>query len=188
MHLGAYSVGHLSCVVWALMWPCVGIDLGPTWTMGTMALDPDVSQMLFSPGHQHRSIAVMSQVYIHCGAGPPAVLWDQFRLWPGPTASCACLQSLQLLKPDWSWLPEPRFHPDVLSGLSLQSQLWGVTPWLSGCKERFQLFFLRGERVTGRKARGLQMEEIAGKCQTFLFLLSGRRKQTRDIVSFSIQI
>ena len=37
------------------------------------------------------------------------------------------------------------------------------------------------ERVTGRKARGLQMEEIACKCQTFLSLLSGRRKQTSDI-------
>ena len=38
-----------------------------------------------------------------------------------------------------------------------------------------------GERVTGRKARGLQMEEIACKCHTFLSLLSGRRKQTIDI-------
>ena len=38
-----------------------------------------------------------------------------------------------------------------------------------------------GERVTGRKARGLQMEEIACKCQTFLSPLSGRRKQTSDI-------
>ena len=37
------------------------------------------------------------------------------------------------------------------------------------------------ESVTGRKARGLQMEEIAYKCQTFLSLLSGRRKQTSDI-------
>ena len=36
------------------------------------------------------------------------------------------------------------------------------------------------ERVTGRKARGLQTEEIC-KCQTFLSLLSSRRKQTRDI-------
>ena len=44
------------------------------------------------------------------------------------------------------------------------------------------------ERVTGRKARGLQMEEIACKCQTFLSLLSSRRKQTSDIFSFSIQI
>ena len=34
------------------------------------------------------------------------------------------------------------------------------------------------ERVTGRKARGLQMEEIGCKCQTFfLSLLSSRRKQ-----------
>ena len=37
------------------------------------------------------------------------------------------------------------------------------------------------ERVTGRKARGLQTEEIACKCQTFLSLLSSRRKQTSDI-------
>ena len=37
-----------------------------------------------------------------------------------------------------------------------------------------------GERVTGRKARGLQMEEIGCKCQTFLSVLSSRRKQTRD--------
>ena len=44
------------------------------------------------------------------------------------------------------------------------------------------------ERVTGRKARGLQMEEIACKCQTFLSLLSSRRKQTSNIFSFSIQI
>ena len=35
--------------------------------------------------------------------------------------------------------------------------------------------------VTGRKAMGLQMEEIGCKCQTFLSLLSGRRKQTSDI-------
>ena len=37
------------------------------------------------------------------------------------------------------------------------------------------------ERITGRKARGLQTEEIGCKCQTFLSLLSGRRKQTSDI-------
>ena len=47
---------------------------------------------------------------------------------------------------------------------------------------------LVSERVTGRKARGLQTEEIACKCQTFLSLLSGRRKQTSNIFSFSIQI
>ena len=37
------------------------------------------------------------------------------------------------------------------------------------------------EGVTGRKARGLQTEEIACNCQTFLSLLSGRKKQTSDI-------
>ena len=38
-----------------------------------------------------------------------------------------------------------------------------------------------GEKVMGRKAGGLQTEEIGCKCQTFLSFVSGRRKQTRDI-------
>ena len=37
------------------------------------------------------------------------------------------------------------------------------------------------DRITGRKARDLQIEEIGGKCQTFLSLLSDRSKQTSDI-------
>ena len=37
------------------------------------------------------------------------------------------------------------------------------------------------ERATGREARGRQTEERGCKCQTFLSLLSGRRKQTSDI-------
>ena len=40
----------------------------------------------------------------------------------------------------------------------------------------FDMYVTKIERVTGRKARGLQMEEIACKCQTFLSLLRGRRK------------
>ena len=35
--------------------------------------------------------------------------------------------------------------------------------------------------LTGKKARGLQKEEVACKCQTFLSLLSGRRKPTSNI-------
>ena len=43
------------------------------------------------------------------------------------------------------------------------------------------------KRVTGRKARGLQMEEIGCKCQTFLIsLLSSRRKQTTSVRFFSL--
>ena len=37
------------------------------------------------------------------------------------------------------------------------------------------------EGITVRKSRVLQMEEIACKCQTFLSLKSGRRKQTSNI-------
>ena len=42
------------------------------------------------------------------------------------------------------------------------------------------------ERVTGRKARDLQMEEIGCKCQIFFIsLLSSRRKQTTSLRFFS---
>ena len=50
------------------------------------------------------------------------------------------------------------------------------------------MYLVEAERVTGRKARGLQTEEIACKYQTFLPLLSGRGKQTSNIFFFSIQI
>ena len=43
------------------------------------------------------------------------------------------------------------------------------------------------ERVTGRKARGLQVEKEGCRCQTFLSVLSGRKKQTSDVF-FSVQI
>ena len=59
--------------------------------------------------------------------------------------------------------------------------MWGETDWEIG----MDMYPLRksgeSERVTVRKARGLQTEEIACKCQTFLPLLSGRRKRTSDI-------
>ena len=65
----------------------------------------------------------------------------------------------------------------------LYLKLIEITARIQECKD-----YVHSERVTGRKARGLQREEIACKCQTFLSLLSGRRKQTSDIFSFSIQI
>ena len=53
---------------------------------------------------------------------------------------------------------------------------WGI-PWT---KEP------GSERVTGRKSRDLQTEEI-GKCQTvFISLLSGRRKQATGVRSFPL--
>ena len=45
------------------------------------------------------------------------------------------------------------------------------------------------ERVTGRKSRGPQTEEIGCKCQTFFIsLLSGRRKQTTSVKFFPFAI
>ena len=59
----------------------------------------------------------------------------------------------------------------------LKGAPWGQGPW-SGSSAHPGA---QGERVTGRKARGLQMEEIGFKCQALLSLLSGRRKQTSNI-------
>ena len=57
-----------------------------------------------------------------------------------------------------------------------------LTVWITtNCGKFFKIWEYQTERVTGRKARGLQMEEISCKCQTFLSLLSGRKKQTGDI-------
>jgi hypothetical protein len=52
----------------------------------------------------------------------------------------------------------------------------GLSPQRGGLENGFRSG--RFERVTGRKARGLQMEKIGHVCQTFVSLLSCRRKQT----------
>ena len=58
-----------------------------------------------------------------------------------------------------------------------------IWSWRKGNKTRGTLgvsLLINGpdERVTGKKARGLQMEEIGCKCQTFFIsLISSRRKQ-----------
>ena len=74
-----------------------------------------------------------------------------------------------------------------LSRLSyLQSTSWEMLGWMTqaGIKTGRRNNTLRYERVTGRKARGLHTEEIGCKRQTFLSLLSRRRKQTRDFFFF----
>ena len=63
----------------------------------------------------------------------------------------------------------------------MDTTLQGVLSSVGGVTLRMETGVDENERVTGRKARGLQMEEIAYKCQTFFSLLSGRRKQTSDI-------
>ena len=66
------------------------------------------------------------------------------------------------------------------SGVPLPSLNWkSESEWKS--LSHVRLFVTPCERVTGRKARGLQTEEISCKCQTFLSLLSGMRKQTSNI-------
>ena len=77
-------------------------------------------------------------------------------------------------------------NQSILKEISPECSLEGLMLKLK--LQYFGHLMQRAERVTGRKARGLQMEEIACKCQTFLSLLSSRRKQTSNIFSFSIQI
>ena len=75
-----------------------------------------------------------------------------------------------------TWFPHGRVTwlglqgaTSVLKGAFVHS-LWHTSEW-----------------VTGRKARGLQKEEIGYKCQTFFIsLLSGRRKETSVIFSLSL--
>ena len=61
--------------------PCVSSHVtlvstapGPTLTMGIPAHGLGVSQMLFSPGHQHRPIEIRTQDCIQPGAGSTVVL------------------------------------------------------------------------------------------------------------------
>ena len=89
--------------------------------------------------------------------------------------------------------PTLRSQVSPLSSEFLYAPLWAsvvaqLVKNLPAMRQTRVRSLVGNERVTGRKARGLQMEEIACKCQTFLSLLSGRRKQTSNIFSFSIQI
>ena len=76
-------------------------------------------------------------------------------------------------------------HPAYLS--SVQSTSWEMMGWMNRMLESSFLGEISPtsnnadytERVTGRKARGLQIEEIGCKCQTFFTsILNGRRKQS----------
>ena len=70
--------------------------------------------------------------------------------------------------------PEPQFKSINSSVLSLL-----YNPFLTSVHDCWRDHSLDYERVTGRKARGLQMEETGCKRQTFfLSLLSSMRKQT----------
>ena len=84
----------------------VGTALSPALTVGMLAIDPVDSQVLFSPGHWHRSTEVMSQDCSSRHLDPMCELWRQLGLWSGPTPKFMCPQSPQLLKPDPSQLQQ----------------------------------------------------------------------------------
>ena len=86
----------------------------------------------------------------------------EFQLIPVTTSELNHLQRLNF---------HIRSHSQT-KGLGLKQLFWG------------------NERVTGRKARGLQMEEIDCKCQTFFssLLMVGGNKLVLHFPPFSIQI
>lgn len=105
------SVGVFCYVIFNLLcklsdYSVVGTAFGPSLTVGLLAIGPDVSQMLFLPGHQHRSTEVR---FKSCSNMNMDLLWalcGQLRLWPDTTLACMLPQSLQVLKLGPSWLQE----------------------------------------------------------------------------------
>ena len=85
----------------------VGTALGPTLTVGMLAVGPGNSQVFFFPQatsiDSPRSVP-RTAVVMHLD--PLWELWGQLRLWPGPTSLCRCPKSPHLLKPDSSQLQE----------------------------------------------------------------------------------
>ena len=112
--------------------------------------------------------------------------------WGMSYESCCIITScftemLQLVNPSCKeW--ESHFLGRLIGNLGVPKER-GVWNSQGGRKDKLFTVFVdqdletgvdENEGVTDRMARGLQMEEIACKCQTFLFLLSGRRKQTSN--------
>ena len=64
--------------------------------------------------------------------------------------------------------------------------VWNTHPYhfILDVRLDFYSICLPIERVTSRKARNLQREEIGCTCQAFFISLSGRRKQTTSVRFF----
>ena len=57
-------------LVWSHKVHVVGTALSSTSVIGMLAVDPGISQTLFSSGHQHRCVEIRSQDYSSCASGP----------------------------------------------------------------------------------------------------------------------
>ena len=93
---------------------------GPTLTMGIPAHGLGVSQMLFSPGHQHRPIEIRTQDCIQPGAGSTVVLAPSPHVPAHKVYSCesyTCCDTVVGVGGGEVLL----FHSDALQGLRLQT-------------------------------------------------------------------
>ena len=115
----------LSPIVQAHKVHCVGTPLGLTLTMSMLAICPGVSQVLFLPGHQHRSTEVMSQNCSSLATGLTVGAMDaaQTVAWPNP----------HMYMPTKSTAAEARAIPaagaliilsDILQALNLGCHQW----------------------------------------------------------------
>lgn len=77
----------------------VGTALDPTLTIYVLVIGPGVSQALFSPGHQCRSIEVRTQGCSICAPGPTVGTMEASETLALSNFVCMSPQSPQLLKP-----------------------------------------------------------------------------------------
>ena len=84
------------------------------------------------------------------------------------------------------WAPKNWYFWTVVLEKTLESPLDSKEIKSVSIKGNHPWLFIGSERVTSRKARGLQTEEIGCTCQTFLSPLSCRRKQTSNIFFLSL--
>ena len=99
-----------------------GTALGPTLTMGLRAFGPGISQMLFSPGHQHSSTELKFQDFSYQGFGTTVVTMGSALTvtWPNPHVYVPTKSTVTKTR-DILVAGALIVHSEVLFELSLQS-------------------------------------------------------------------
>ena len=133
---------HLSTVVQALRLH-TSHCFQPHLNHGHASSWPCVSQMLISPGHQHRSTEVR---FKSCSNMNLDLLWalcGQLRLWPDTTPACMWPQSLQVLKLGLSCYKSTHYLFRCFVSSEFTNPVVGMSIHnLCSCEKILQVFFL----------------------------------------------